>query len=280
MVKKKTEKTTKKKRASSVKKTSAKKKSADKAKTSPFKSKLGHDPLAWITGDDASELGLKFDEIEANSEETISELDQILPAASASANNADTDHSEANEIAEEIQQVAAVEATPEPESELPDDSWGLFADDDEDADIVVAGQSSTFSETASDDGSWGLFGDEASASETNPDEGVAWGLFEDELAVDTNIDHDALTLHLPVNFNVSEVSKVFHEFESLVAKSHDVVIDATDIETIDATGLQLLFAGRRELQKNGCKMVIKDASKRVDLLSKSSFINELIGISG
>jgi len=278
MAKKNAEKTTKKKKTSSVKKTSTKKKAVDKAKTSPFKSKLGHDPLAWITGDDASELGLKFDDIEVNSEQTINELDQILPATSASDNTTNTNHSEENAFIEETQQATVVETAAEPEPVLPDDSWGLFEDDD--ADIVVAGQSSSSSETTSDDGSWGLFGDDSPESDKNPDEGIAWGLFEDELAVDINIDHDALTLHLPVNFVVSEVSKVFHEFEELISKSHDVVIDATDIETIDATGLQLLFAGRRELQKNGCKMVIKDASKRVDLLSRSSFINELIGISG
>ena len=280
MAKKSTEKTTKKKRTRSVKKTSTKKRAADKAKSSPFKSKLGHDPLAWITGDDANELGLKFDDIEINTDQTINELDQILPTATASDKNTDTNHSEVTAFTEETQQSTVVETAAEPEPVIPDDSWGLFEDDDDGEDIVVAGQSPSFSETASDDGSWGLFGGDSAGSDKNPDEGIAWGLFEDELAFDTNIDHDALTLHLPVNFVVSEVSKVFHEFEDLISKSHDVVIDATDIETIDATGLQLLFAGRRELQKNGCKMVIKDASKRVDLLSRSSFINELIGISG
>lgn len=279
MAKKSTTKTTKKKTATAVKKVPAKKKTATKkkakAKKSPFKSKLGHDPLAWITGDDASELGLSFDDIESSS--SSSALDEIIPAVPVA-----EDSIEVNEVAAEpktepvsaIEQNVASETVADTAPPVSDDgSWGLFDSEEE---TPVTAQPET-----SDDGSWGLFGsEEAEASDSSTDEGIAWGLFEDELATDTDIDHDALTIHLPASFNVSEISKVYHEFEKIISKNHDVIVDASDIETIDAVGLQLLFAGRKELQKNGCKMVIKDGSKRVDLLSKSSFINELIGISG
>ncbi len=275
MAKKSTTKTTKKKTAAAVKKVPAKKKTATKkkakAKKSPFKSKLGHDPLAWITGDDATELGLSFDDIESSS--SSSALDEIIPAVQVA-----EDSIEVNEVAAEpvsvIEQNVASETVADTAPPVSDDgSWGLFGSKEE---TPVTAQSET-----SDDGSWGLFGsEEAEASDSSTDEGIAWGLFEDELATDTDIDHDALTIHLPASFNVSVISKVYHEFEEIISKNHDVIVDASDIETIDAVGLQLLFAGRKELQKNGCKMVIKDGSKRVDLLSKSSFINELIGISG
>ena len=284
MVKKKATKTTKKKSSTVTKKVPAKKKVAPKKKAkakikkSPFKSKLGHDPLAWITGDDASELGLTFDNIESNIDTSSNALDQILPstpvAESTDFSEPEASEEQSNSFIEEVADVAessndiSTQAKVDTTSDILDDgSWGLFDDDEDESPALPV---------TADDGSWGLFGDDDSSS----DEGVAWGLFEDELGTDTDIDHDALTIYLPATFNVSQVSKVYHEFEEVISKNHDVIVDATDIETIDASGLQLLFAGRKELQKNGCKMVIKDGSKRVDLLSKSSFINELIGISG
>lgn len=283
MVKKTTSKTTKKK-SSTVKKKAVpnkkvpakkkpvKKKPASKAKAqssaskTPFKSKLGHDPLAWITGDDASELGLSFDEVGSNDSIQVDSFDQITPATES--------------VVNPVEQVSEKEPISTSGTAVNNDeknqTWGLFEDNDVPPESV-----STQAEEISDDGSWGLFEDEASSSDLLPvGEGVAWGLFEDEAAIDTVIEHDAVTIILPATFNVSEISKVFHEFEEIVNKNHDVIVDASEVETIDAVGLQLLYASHKELQKNDCKMVIKDASERVELLSKSTFINQVIGISG
>jgi anti-anti-sigma regulatory factor len=268
MAKKAAEKNIKKKKATVKKKTSTKKKVSAKAsaKKSPFKSKLGHDPLAWITGEDASDLGLSFDEIEADSSQHVEALDQIVPA--------EVSEPVASEVTAEtvIIEEAVVE---EKVSVNADEGWGLFEDDD-----VPIG--ATTKEEVSDDGSWGLFGDdEATTSDSLPiGEGTAWGLFADEAAEDSIVDYDALTIHLPANFNVAGINEVFHEFEAVVSKNQDVIVDASNVDTVDAIGLQLLYAGHKELQKHGCKMVIKDASDRVELLSKSTFINEIIGISG
>lgn len=268
MAKKAAEKNIKKKKIPVKKKASTKKKVSAKSniKKSPFKSKLGHDPLAWITGEDASDLGLSFDEIESNSSQNLDALEQVVPAEISEPILSET-------IAEPINvEEPVVEVKPTVDVNA---GWGLFEDDDTSISVNAK-------EEVSDDGSWGLFGDdEDTTSDSLPvGEGTAWGLFADEEAEDTVVDHDALIIHLPANFNVANISDVFHEFETVVSKNHDVVVDASSVDTVDAIGLQLLYAGHKELQKHGCKMVIKDASDRVELLSKSTFINELIGISG
>ncbi|MCK4707148.1 MAG: STAS domain-containing protein, partial [Gammaproteobacteria bacterium] len=280
MVKKTTSKTAKKKKSTVKKKTLPKKKVATKKKAatktkaratvrkSPFKSKLGHDPLAWITGDDASELGLTFDEIGSN--KSVSDaLDEILPISHES-------------VAETIEPVVEEVSIEQPVIEISaasddmDQGWGLF---DDDVAVETVAISNSAKEEVSDDGSWGLFGDdEDTTSDSLPvGEGTAWGLFEDDLAAGTEVDHDALIICLPATFNVAAINNVFREFEEIVNKNHDVIVDASEVETIDAVGLQLLYASHKELQRNDCKMVIRDASERVELLSKSTFINDIIG---
>ena len=255
-------KTTKKKTPATIKKHKA------KPKASPFKSKLGHDPLAWITGEEASDLGVSFDDIDAKVDTINDQIDQILPPSEA-LTPVEMEPVTVEPAAKNIQHES------EPESIDSDDgSWGLFGDD-EPAVIETKIES-----VDSDDGSWGLFGDDSEDKPLPVGEGVAWGLFADENATDTVVDHDAITVHLPSAFNVAEISKIYHEFDEQINKDHDVVVDASDVETIDATGLQLLFACQKELQRRGCKMIIKDASAKAELLSSSSFINELLGMAG
>lgn len=241
-----------------------KKAAASKPGKSPFKSKLGHDPLAWISGDDAEDLGIAYDDIDAK-RDTLAQLEQVLPSVDKTEENA-----ESNDI-EETQTLSA------------DEGWGLFDDEPvekaNDASLSEenSGQeaATSYAPVASDDGSWGLFGDEP-ASELPVGEGVAWGLFaEDD---DATVEHDAIIINLPAVFNVAEVSRVYHELDNYLHKNHDLIIDASQVETIDASGLQLLFAVQKELKKRDCKMVLKDTSERTNVLSRSSFINELIGI--
>lgn len=276
MVKKTTAKTTKKK-SSIVKK---KPKSKIKPKSSPFKSKLGHDPLAWITGEDASELGVRFDELDSKLSNSSSQVDQILPAVDSQDHqgNQAVPLPEDVSVSEEETSVEPVVSTVEA-IDSDDGSWGLFGDDEpEEKSIAVEARVESVD---SDDGSWGLFGNDGQEEKSLPvGEGIAWGLFSDESGADADVDHDAIIIHLPATFNVSEIRKVYHDFDDHILKDHDIVVDASDVETIDATGLQLLFACQKELQKRGCKMVIKDASAKAELLSSSSFINELLGMAG
>ena len=269
MAKKITTKTTKKK-SSAVKKKVVTKKKTTKAKPSPFKSKLGHDPLAWITGGDADELGLSFDDIDTNT----GQLDQVLSPVSENIVEKETSFHQPATEPEVIESVSSSIQNSAPA----DEGWGLFDDEDD----VTATINSPQIEEVSDDGTWGLFGDdEATSSSSMPvGEGVAWGLFGDDVSDNSDVDHDALVIILPSVFSVASIKNVFHEFESVVNKNHDVIVDASQVETMDATGLQLLYAGQKELQRHDCKMVIKDASERVELLSKSTFINEIIGVLG
>lgn len=229
-------------------------------KKSPFKSKLGHDPLSWITGEDASEFGLSFDDIEAKvgvstklaADDAADESTTGLPYT--------TSESEPEPVSEPVEK--AVDTN---------DGWGLFDDEP----VITE----TVAETP-DDSSWGLFDSEETTKESLPvGEGIAWGLFEEEAADDASIDAEALTISLPVTFNVASISKLYHDFEEVIYKSLDVVVDASEVETIDATGLQLLYAAQKELQKHGSKLVVKDASEKIELLSTSSFINNVLDIA-
>ena len=130
------------------KKTTAKKDLHKKAKSTPFKSKLGHDPLAWISGDDAADLGISFDDIEANVEQTLDELEQIIPSVPAEPDidNVDTDDTESS----------APETAVETESTIPveteNQGWGLF-DDEPESETEVAAVEEKATEVISDDGS-------------------------------------------------------------------------------------------------------------------------------
>jgi len=272
MVKKTTVKKAKKTTAKTTKKKSSVVKKKLKPKSSPFKSKLGHDPLAWITGEDASDLGVSFDEIDSKLKDSASQMDQVLPAVDL------TDTQKQPETHNEPVHEETTDVTPAESFDSDDASWGLFSDDEpeEKSSVVEAITESV----ESDDGSWGLFGDESEDKPLPVGEGIAWGLFADESDINVDVDHDAITIHLPATFNVAEISKVYHDFEEQIMKDHDIVVDASEVEAIDATGLQLLFACQKELQRRGCKMVIKDASAKAELLSSSSFINELLGMAG
>jgi len=262
-------KTTKKKAATTRKKQKA------KPRASPFKSKLGHDPLAWITGEDASDLGVSFDDIEAKLESTQDQFDQVIPPLETVV-HAESEPVIAEPSVENVQpdsEPVVVESKSE-SIDSDDGSWGLFGDDEPE---TIETKSASVN---SDDGSWGLFGDDSEDKSLPVGEGVAWGLFVDESGTDSAVDHDAITIHLPAAFNVAEISKIYHDFDVEINKDHDVVVDASEVEVIDATGLQLLFACQKELQRRGCKMVIKDASEKVELLSSSSFINELLSLAG
>ncbi|MDH5392532.1 MAG: STAS domain-containing protein [Gammaproteobacteria bacterium] len=246
MAKKSVKKTTKK--VAAKKKSTAAKKVMAKPKKSPFKSKLGHDPLSWITGEDANEYGVSFDDIGSGSEAAVNKVSGIKP------------------------DITVVEN----ENALADEGWGLF---DDEPSIVASSEE----ESNSDDGSWGLFSaddDSATDSALPVGEGVAWGLFEENTPVDSDVDSDALVVNLPAAFNVAHINKVYHDFEMVIDKSSDIIVDASEVETIDATGLQLLFATQKELQKRDCKLVIKDASEKIELLSSSSFLSNLLNISG
>ena len=282
MAKKSTSKTSAKKPAAKTtkkKSTINKKKLKAKPKASPFKSKLGHDPLAWITGEEASDLGVSFDDIDAKVESTKEEMDQILPSVDNSI-YAESEQTSIETTALSESQKEASEAENIPESiESTDGSWGLF-DDDQESDKSNHIEAESKSNSPDNDDSWGLFDDDPETSSLPIGEGVAWGLFADESATSPEVDHDAIIIHLPAAFNVSEISKIYHDFDEHMNKDHDVVVDASEVETIDATGLQLLFACQKELQQRGCKMIIKDASEKAELLSSSSFINELIGMAG
>ena len=237
-----------------------------KTTPSPFKSKLGHDPLSWINGEDAQELGISFDDIESNVDETpyIPE-EKILPKADV--------YEEPAEVRTEVAS-APVKQDTAPVENLADQGWGLF---DDDIDVPGPEVHETQAEVISDDGTWGLFGDEPALP---VGEGVAWGLFSDEFAEDSTVDSSAQVINLPAVFNVAEMDKYYHQFERLINEEHDVIVDASETENIDACGLQLLYASHKALQKRNCKLVMKDSSEKIGLLSKASFINEILGING
>lgn len=248
-------------------KVASQKKQVKKAKPTPFKSKLGHDPLSWLNGEDAQEMGISFNDIKSDKDQ----LEKVLPEISSN----DSEEQATAELAPEIVQV--IETDVQQES-LADQSWGLFDDDD---DISTAVTIETKAEVISDDGTWGLFGNDEPESPGLPvGEGIAWGLFASDITEDSTVDGSAQIIHLPSVFNVASMDKLYHEFERLINEEHDVIVDASEIEIIDACGLQLLYASHKELQKRSCKLVMKDASEKIGLLSRASFINEILGING
>lgn len=270
---KKTRKTTTKK-VSRKKKSTAKKATVKKARSTPFKSKLGHDPLAWITGDDAADLGISYDEIESRTEATLKQLDQVIPAEEPVEKNPGINEQEAIETETAVVPLENTDtkiADQQPSVEdMAAQGWGLFDDEPEDETTEIK------QETVSD-GSWGLFDEEESSLPVG--EGVAWGLFSDEDSV-AEVEHDAIVIPLPEAFTVASVSKLYHDIDLQIHENHDMVLDAKDVETIDAAGLQLLFAVQKELKRHDCRLVLKDANEKLEVLSKSSFINDIVGMSG
>jgi len=259
------------------KKTTAKKDLHKKAKSTPFKSKLGHDPLAWISGDDAADLGISFDDIEANVEQTLDELEQIIPSVSTEPviDDVTTDETESSALEPAIETKSS-KPVEEPTEETANQGWGLFDDEPESEPVIeVPAEPEKAAEVVSDDGSWGLFGDDEPQPPVG--EGVAWGLFADE--DDVTVDHDAVEIRLPSTFSVSEISKIYHDIDLKIHENHDMILDASEVELIDAAGLQLLFSVQIELKKHDCKLVIKDASDNIEALSNSSLIREIVGVS-
>lgn len=268
---KKTTRTTKKAVKKTAKKRGVSKSDANKkARSTPFKSKLGHDPLAWISGDDAADLGISFDDIDSKVEETLDQLEQVVPSTQPEA--AEVENNVATQV--DVEEVKTVESETLVDNSLADQGWGLF--DDEPEEVVEKPV-----ELVSDDGSWGLFGEDESTDYTSAPigEGVAWGLFADDSVGDAEVEHDAINIVLPSTFNVAEVAKVYHDIDVEIHKNHDIVLDASGVETIDAAGLQLLFAVQKELKRHDCKLVIKDAADKLEVLSKSSLINEIVGVA-
>lgn len=263
------------KKTKTVKKTATKpvsKKKDTKKSVSPrpiSKSKLGHDPLSWINGEDAQELGISFDDIQSDEMQMIKQAAPLLP-------DIDCDNAESDELELNVAEVNNVSKDSTVSAEPEDQGWGLFDDD-----ISVAPVIEAKSEVISDDGVWGLFADDDTEAQNFPlGEGVAWGLFEEsDQAHDSTIDGSAQIIHLPGVFNVASMDKIYHEFERLINEDHDVIVDASETEVIDACGLQLLYAAQKELQKRNCKLVMKDASENIFLLSRSSFVNEILGIN-
>lgn len=263
------------KKAKTTKKaTTAAKKIAQKTKPSPFKSKLGHDPLSWINGADAQELGISFDDIESHTEQKLEQLDHIIPPSASELVSE-------NVSAEIIVSEEIISSSPVLDNDATQ-GWGLFDDE-----IIPVQANVSQEEVISDDGSWGLFGDDADNNVTATaqsvcpvGEGIAWGLFGDEAEADPYIDSSAPVIRLPAVFNVAEIDRIYHEFEKLIEQGDDVVVDAKQMEVIDACGLQLLYASQKELQRRNCKLVIKDTSNKIALLSRASFINEVLGING
>ena len=283
-----TKKVASKRKKTTVKKSAAKKKVAKKApakkelhkkaKSTPFKSKLGHDPLAWISGDDAADLGISFDDIDAKVEQTLDELEQIIPAVPAEPNVIEeaggTNDKDVIEPDVDIETPISIEETSSVVAPDVDQGWGLFDDEPEPVAITAVKE---MEEVISDDGSWGLFGDEEPKPPVG--EGVAWGLFADEGDGDVSVDHDATSIRLPATFSVSEISKLYHDIDIRIHENHDMVLDASAVEIIDAAGLQLLYSVQKELNRHDCKLVIKDANDNLESLSKSSLIKEIVGVS-
>jgi len=261
-------------------KSPAKKEINKKAKSTPFKSKLGHDPLAWISGDDAADLGIAFDDIDANVEQTLEELEQIIPAKPSEPFVAEaTVEDIENTTSEAIEGNEAETVTAEVGADTTTDAsqgWGLF-DDEPTQTLEIETESEPAPAVVSDDGSWGLFGDEEPQPPVG--EGVAWGLFADEGEGDAEVEHDAINIRLPAAFNVSEISKTYHDIDLKIHENHDIVLDASDVEVIDAAGLQLLYSVQKELKRHDCKLVIKDANENIESLSNSSLIREIVGVS-
>ncbi|MDH5517295.1 MAG: STAS domain-containing protein [Gammaproteobacteria bacterium] len=247
------------------KKSPAVKKHKIAVKKSPFKSKLGHDPLSWITGEDASEFGISFDDIDAKVRSAVDIADGV--AKDIEQDQISTLSHQETEVAAEVNTV-----TEKTVNVAADDGWGLFDDEP----LITESPA-----VQANDASWGLFEDEKATEKSLPvGEGVAWGLFAENTPEDTSIDAEALTILLPAAFNVANINKVYHEFEEVIHKEIDIVVDAKEVETMDATGLQLLYVAQRELQKRSCKLVVKDASEKIELLSTSSFINNVLDIAG
>ena len=202
-----------------MKKKSVKKKSVNKktAGKSPCKQKLsvsishdhklGHDPLAWLSGEEIQSLSKINDTVDPMTfKETKIENEKIHVPGIEAEKNID-------------QPVALEEMT-------------------KDIDDVKA------SETGS------LPGDEDKTQRTNEDDDM---------------------LILPEIFGIAQAEDMHGELSSLLAVSGDIEIDASTIETLDASALQLLIAFIKECKSSGRNVIWKKSSAKID--SAASLLN-------
>lgn len=61
---------------------------------------------------------------------------------------------------------------------------------------------------------------------------------------------EVMTVDLPANLTIAEADGVYEVLDSALSQHHDVILNAEIVQRIDTTGIQLLYAFIRELQRS------------------------------
>ena len=90
-------------------------------------------------------------------------------------------------------------------------------------------------------------------------------IVRDEEIADFNDEKDKSMLHLPDVFGIAQAEVVYDEISKMLVSEDDIKIDASLVETVDASALQLLMSLIKEARAQG---------KAISWHAKSSKIND------
>lgn len=224
------------------------------------KAKLGHDPLAWISSDDAQQLGIE----QGHADEGVRTQLDINP---------DDQQKDSEFIAEQTSSDDEITTIQQEVSVGEDVAWGLFENDTESVQPAVK------DDITNEQGiTWGLFDDEPvindMGEETDIDaqEGAVWGLFENDGISSNDDSEDIITL--PSIFNIAEVDKVYLQIENLLNSGRDIKINTAAVESIDAAGVQLLFVFQQEAKQRGINIHWLNESDSIRVAAKCIFMGQ------
>ena len=67
-------------------------------------------------------------------------------------------------------------------------------------------------------------------------------------------------IQLAQDFTIIGISEVYNVLTAHLEENHDIVIDASNVQSVDTAGLQLLLAFSLELNKRGCDLELRNPS--------------------
>ncbi|MDR3223788.1 MAG: STAS domain-containing protein [Methanobrevibacter sp.] len=92
------------------------------------------------------------------------------------------------------------------------------------------------------------------------------------------IDNDKITVELTGRLDIDSSHELEKELNENISKINELIFDFKNLEYISSSGLRVILTMRKEMEKPGKKLIIKNVNSFVMDVFKSTNIIELLDI--